>query len=609
MKKTSEKKEIAQNEDTKTPLSESQKQWSSLFSQIRQYRPNESFQQRYLNRYPINMTGIGEAYLGNAIMMNQRLKNLNTYPSKYDKAKIEEMVANPQDHEQDLRSLSRYVYNTLTPIYKQVNLYADILTYRTYVNISQIKSKTKLIKEYNRISNFLRNFDPERTFRKVTLSTVLDGKSFWYLRTDEGEDNICLQRLPSDYVKITGITNKGFQIAFNMTYFLNPANSVLFFPPEFQTYLDKFYGYYDINKQFFNIEKFKKDSIKDVIAFQEASALYFWQFLDIEKSFVFSIDESTFDTTPALMASFGSAMELDKYRALEQELLSLPLQALLTSEIEISDKSISGLYNDDTAITPDMVALFTELLQQKLPQTVSAIAAPFKNFKLHEFEHVDNRDSVLGDALKNYYVQSGVNSLISTNEKPTLSQTRAAEKIEARFIDKLYSQYQTCLNTIVKSFKLKNEFVVHIEGDVFSDDSEYTKVKDAVLNGQTDLVPKQQSFFSSHIDEAIATSEFMEKCNYYGNLQQMGMVIQSKQGNVKQGIGNPVGRPPANVDEVTSENTAISIEQGTNTTEGREVTTTKTSETATNTENFAKMFSKMSEEEIEEIKEFLDENY
>ena len=604
-KKSSTEKEIIENK-TKTPLSESQKQWASLFSQIREYRPDATFQQRFLNRYPINMNGMSEAFLGNAIMMNERLKKLNTYPSKYDKAKIEEMVANPQNYEMDLRALSRYVYNTLTPIYKQVNLYADILTYRTYVNITEIKSQTKLIKEYNRISNFLRNFNPERTFRKVTLLTILDGKSFWYLRTDRGEDNICLQQLPADYVKITGITNKGFQIAFNMTYFLNPANSVLFFPPEFQEYLNKFYGYYNKAKNVFDLEKFEKANIKDVIAFQENSALYFWQFLDIDKSFVFSIDESTFDTSPALMSSFGSAMELDKYRALEQELLSLPLQSLLTSEIEISDKNLSGIYSDDTSITPDMVALFTELLQQKLPQTVSAIAAPFKNFKLHEFEHVDTKDSVLGDALKNYYIQSGVSSLISTSEKPTLSQTRAAEKIEARYVDKLYSQYQNCLNTIIKLFKLKNDFVVHIEGDVFSDDSEYAKVKEAVQNGQTDLVPKQQSFFSSHIDEALATSEFMQKCDYYGNLQQIGIAVQKKQ----QGTGNPVGRPSANVDEVTSENTAISIEQGTNTTEGREVTRTTTSEVATNTEeNFAKMFSHMDEEEIQNIKEFLNENY
>ena len=242
-----------------------------------------------------------------------------------------------------------------------------------------------------------------------------------------------------------------------------------------------------------------------------------------------------------------------------------------------------------------MVALFTELLQQKLPQTVSAIAAPFKNFKLHEFEHVDTRDSVLGDALKNYYIQSGVSSLISTSEKPTLSQTRAAEKIEARYIDKLYAQYQTCLNSIIKLFKLKNDFMIHIEGDVFSDDSEYAKVKEAVQNGQTDLIPKQQSFFSSHIDEALATSEFMQKCDYYGNLQQIGIATQKKQ----QGTGNPVGRPSANLDEVTSENTAISIEQGTNTTEGREVTRTTTSEVATNTEeSFAKIFSHMSEKEI-----------
>ena len=79
---------------------------------------------------------------------------------------------------------------------------------------------------------------------------------------------------------------------------------------------------------------------------------------------------------------------------------------------------------------------------------------------------------------------------------------------------------------------------------------------------------------------------------------------------LKQGTGNPVGRPPANVDEVTSENTAISIEQGTNTTEGREVTKTTTSEVSTNTEeSFAKIFSHMSAEEIEEVKDFLDENY
>ena len=362
-KESSEKKEITENKN-EIPLSESQKQWASLFSQIREYRPDATFQQRFLNRYPINMNGMSEAFLGNAIMMNERLKRLNTYPSKYDKAKIEEMVANPQNYEMDLRALSRYVYNTLTPIYKQVNLYADILTYRTYVNITDIKSQTKLIKEYNRISNFLRNFDTERTFRKVTLLTVLDGKSFWYLRTDRGEDNICLQQLPSDYVKITGITNKGFQIAFNMTYFLNPANSVLFFPPEFQEYLNKFYGYYDKAKNIFDIEKFEKANIRDVIAFQENSALYFWQFLDIDKSFVFSIDESTFNTAPALMSSFGSAMELDKYRALEQELLSLPLQSLLTSEIEISDKNISGIYGDDwnyLYIINSTQSLYTEM--------------------------------------------------------------------------------------------------------------------------------------------------------------------------------------------------------------------------------------------------------
>ena len=70
MKKSSEEKEITKNENNKTSLSESQKQWASLFSQINAYRPNETFQQRYLRTYPFNLNGASEAYLGNAIMMN-----------------------------------------------------------------------------------------------------------------------------------------------------------------------------------------------------------------------------------------------------------------------------------------------------------------------------------------------------------------------------------------------------------------------------------------------------------------------------------------------------------------------------------------------------------
>ena len=132
MKKSSEKKENTQNKDEGITLSESQKQWAKLFSQIKQYHPNENFQQRYLKTYPFNINGMSEAFIGNAIMMNERLKKLNTFPAKYDKAKIQEMLANPQNYEMDLRALSRYVYNTLTPIYKQVNLYADITVYMIY---------------------------------------------------------------------------------------------------------------------------------------------------------------------------------------------------------------------------------------------------------------------------------------------------------------------------------------------------------------------------------------------------------------------------------------------------------------------------------------------
>ena len=64
-----------------------------------------------------------------------------------------------------------------------------------------------------------------------------------------------------------------------MVYFLDPANSVLFFPPEFKEYLNKFYGYYNKNTKIFDLDKFEKAGIEDVIAFQEQSSLYFGNFL------------------------------------------------------------------------------------------------------------------------------------------------------------------------------------------------------------------------------------------------------------------------------------------------------------------------------------------
>ena len=506
----------------------------------------------------------GMAYAKNPYVQNDRLKQIKTVGTRYSRDQLESMLNSLSANEQGLRSSSRYFYNTVPPIMKLYHMYADILTYRTYIKMNELVSNVgdKVKKEYKQIANWLRAFQTKRTFRDMTLQSMIEGKKFYFLREDFQNHIVSLQEMPSDYCKIVHRFEGGWQYSFNMMYFLKPGVSPAWFAPEFIEYLEEFYSYYDVEENKLN------PSMKlpeDVTAYYSNRNWFFWKEIPIGKGWVFGFDDAIPEVLPPLSSMFLDANELNTYKLLEQELLSIPLKQIMTASVPFSKEGKGGNFANDTSITPDLIQLYQDIIQSILPQSVDFIAAPFDSFQVHTFDSVASKNSIVGDAMQNFYSQGGISGLLTTSPKPNLSQVKSAQVLEARFIDKIYQQYKYFLNYNINNMKLANNFEIFIEGDVFSDKDKYASIEKALMNGQKDMLPEFMSFYDSYIDTAANTMELIDIFGYYDKLQPLVSAYQMNQ----TGSDKTNGRPSANLDNVENDNTATSIDTGTNTSDGR----------------------------------------
>lgn len=488
---------------------------------------NKSFEingSDYLNAW-------GRSFKNNPFVQNTRLKQIKSMAQRYDRESIEKMLTDPSNNELSLRKASHYFYNTISPIMKTANMYADILTYRTYANVRELVDEKKIKEEYAIVNEFIKKHQPHRVYREITLQCIIEGKRFYYLRQNS-EGITTYQPLPSDYCQIVGKFEGGWQIAFNMMYFQKAGVSVDQFAPEFRDYLEEFYTYYDTDKK----KMINPQSPSDVNMYYENRNWYFWKTLPINKGICFGVDNSEPDVTPTLSQMFLDANELVSYKMLEQELLSIPLRQIMTATVPLQKDNRGGNYSNDTSITPELIQLYQEIIQSILPPTVDFISAPLENFSIHTFDSVANRDSIVGNAIANFYSQGGISGLVTTTDKPNVAMVKTSQIVESRFIDKVYSQYQYIMNEIVRSMKLKNKFDIIIEGNRFADADDLLEIGKDLASGHTYILPKFLSFKQLDVTSAKSTAQAIDKLGIYDMLKPTMSAFQMSQ---KGDVGAP----------------------------------------------------------------------
>lgn len=549
----------------------------------------------------------------NPFLQNARLKRINTQPGEMPRDDLIKALGNPTDSELPLRSqgwslsVSQFLY------YKYLRMAADVPMYKYYKIPELLEEadykKDSFVDEDKLLSEWLRMFDVAGTFKRIALEVKREGKCAYVFRNsidvnEKGKRtkvNYCsLQKLPSDYVKLTGIGKRGYTCSFNFMIFMNPAFSIDFYPDFMK---DIWYDLLDKGVVYENPNINAKGKYKgyqyipDVAKMSTYTYAYqgmtgvenltstleirngmtpksyaFWVALPPSVTYVFASDTSHPWVIPDSAGMFLGLQELSDYDTLAGLLQSTPLTAILTGEIEPISNPNPG--QDQSIFNPETIAGFEAQFRESASANVDTLFAPLRNMKLLSLPDVPSGSATSTSATRNFVYRTGLGGLITTTEKPSIGQVGVAKALAEAEAEFVTLQFKAVLNHIVGNL-LGCEYKWHIElwGGIFSMSDEKTALKELFVSGATFILPRLLSAYDLDVRDAKALNRYVDSVDMYKEFQTITQASQEAAQIRKQKeevVTGKQGRPAVSVDKVTNDNTAASKDGGLDTKDTRE---------------------------------------
>lgn len=160
--------------------------------------------------------------------------------SNYTPEEIKNILAEPIEHNEQIRKLSRRVYNT-SPIVSNAVDYIVSLPCLSHILTSSGKSKKKVKDNKIKVENVLSDINDKGIIRDFLFRDCLDGACYYYfdiqspvndntkfmsdyditsiMELNSSDVSVAMIPLPVDWVKIRGYKNNRPIIAFNLDYF------------------------------------------------------------------------------------------------------------------------------------------------------------------------------------------------------------------------------------------------------------------------------------------------------------------------------------------------------------------------------------------------------
>lgn len=538
----------------------------------------------------------------NPFLQNQRLKNIYTNAKTYDKVNIGEFLLNPANSETQLRGLSWANSSSQQIYYNILRRSCDIPLYNYFV-IPQLLEKESDYKkddfknEDRLVQNWLEVFNVKNTFKTIALEVKREGKSSYLLRNKfigtgkNRETGFCtLQKLPTEWTKITGKGKLGFTVSFNMMYFLNIANS----PSDFGEFMIK--AWEDLNdtgvitkeiipgnttKYDINIDK-AKDYVFTYNGMQYTSSIevikkgkqinyLFWLRIPYDICYTFGSDNSHPWVAPDTMGLMLKLQELTDYGQLAGLIASTPLTAVLTGEIETIQQPRAG--KNESVYSPEVLQGYMTQFNQATSTNVEAWLWPAKNIKLQQLSSDINSSEIISTATSNFLESAGEGGLTIATEKPNVAQVTVAKQLAASQQDYVTTQFENVMNYILQhKLGFKYEWKIRIWGDIFSQESEKKFLKEVVANGNMALLPKLMSSEGISIRDTKAITDYIKTFDFYKDFVTYTQTSREEEQNKDENdeAEGGVGRPPLEEGEIDNENTSASRERGDNTSDNRD---------------------------------------
>lgn len=557
----------------------------------------------------------------NPFLQNQRIKNLYTQAKTYGKADISSFLMDPANSETQLRSLSWANSSSQQIYYNILRRSCDIPLYNYFVIPDLLDSddaygKGDFSAEDLFVHEWLETFDVKNTFKTIAMEVKREGKASYLFRNrviGSGNSRIpdycTLQKMPTDWIKITGKGQLGYTISFNMMYFLNIANSPEFFGDFIKkawadmvdkgiVHQPKPNGNYEFSPERFmgvdgdgNVREysFSYDGISYHPSIELRSTGFgrgrqtsylFWLQLPFDMCYTFGSDNSHPWMAPDTMGLMLKMQELTDYLQLAGLIASTPLTAVITGEIE----PISGAraLKNESVFSPELIQGLQDKFNAITSTNVEAFMWPAKNIKLQQLSSDVNSSEIISTATSNFLESAGEGGLTIATEKPNVAQINVAKKLAASQQHYVTLQFERVLNYILRhKLGLKYRWKVRLWGDIFSQDDELKFLKEIVANGNIALLPKLMSAEGMSMRDTSAMTKYIKELGFYedfmtytqlknAELQEASTEDDGDDAGSGEGATKKVGRPEISENDIDNDATASSRDNGTNTSDNRE---------------------------------------
>lgn len=540
----------------------------------------------------------------NPFLQNQRVKSLSTRGTTYSKEELAKFAANPGSSEHALRAAAMTASSSQQIFYNILRRSCDVPVYNHFVipeNLADGESaykKDEFKAEAVLVDDWFDTFNVPNSLKTIALQVKREGKCSYILRNrfsgtgkSKRTDYATFEKLPTDWIKITGIGQLGYTVSFDFSYFLQVGHDPAFFGDFFvDAWNDMFTNkivFKDQKGQFkFDVAKARgykfswngatvSSTIESKLIDGVQERFIFWLNLPFDLAYTFASDNSTPFVAPDTTGLLQKLQELTDYGTLAGLIASTPLTAVLTGEAEFIEGARAN--KNETKISPEVLLGLQTMFNSMTSSNVEAYFMPLKNIKLQQLNADVNSSDITTKAMKNLVAYAGEGGLTITTDKPSIAQVRAAEKLAAEQQRYVTLQIENVLNYILKhNLGLKHRWKVRIWGDIFFADDEKSLVKEQVQAGNLALLPKLMSGEGINMTDTEALTRYVASLGIYDLFRTMTMerahelgVEAAEEAAKKEGTGK-VGRPPIPDGKVTSDSTAASKDSGANTKEGRE---------------------------------------
>lgn len=377
--------------------------------------------------------GISERFALLNRLITRDLNNNTITPTfqKYTKDNISSYLANPYRYEKQLRDAVIYIYGASSHFRRLIQYFAG-LTDLAYIisphNIDPTKSvNTKSInRNYRKVLKAMTGMNVKTQLKNILKVCFREDIFYGYFWVTN--DNITIQRLPSNYCAISSIEGNVYNVSFDFSYFDAHKNLIDngYYPPEFAT----------------KYQEYQKEKNK--------------RWVELDPPYAFAVkcnaDISEY-AVPPFAGLLREIYDIEDYKDLKLTKTALENYAMIVMNLPMNG-------DGEWLIDFDKAKDFWSNLDAVLPEEIGSVLSPMKVDKIG-FEKSNTGDTdTVAESEQNLFTAAGVSSLLFNNEHASSSSLLLSIKADQAMTYDLVKNIEDAINRLLQSLSFGKNFKI-----------------------------------------------------------------------------------------------------------------------------------------------------